>query len=59
MEVEEKLQANQRCRVILWFYQAIAQVFTRVYEPTFSDNSFGFRSRRGANNAITKIKRIY
>ena len=36
--------------------QAIAQVLSRIYEPSFSDNSFGFRPRRGAKNAITKSK---
>lgn len=36
--------------------QAIAQVLSRIYEPLFSDNSFGFRPRRGAKNAITKSK---
>lgn len=36
--------------------QAVAQVLSRIYEPTFSDNSFGFRPRRGAKNAITKSK---
>ncbi len=36
--------------------QAIAQVLSRVYEPSFSNNSFGFRPRRGAKNAITKSK---
>ena len=36
--------------------QAIAQVLSRIYEPLFSDNSFGFRPRRGAKDAITKSK---
>ena len=36
--------------------QAIAQVLSRIYEPLFSDNNFGFRPRRGAKNAITKSK---
>ena len=36
--------------------QAIAQVLSRIYEPSFSDNSFGFRPRRGAKDAITKSK---
>lgn len=36
--------------------QAIAQVLLRVYEPLFSNNSFGFRPRRGAKDAITKSK---
>lgn len=37
--------------------QAIAQVLSRIYEPLFSENSFGFRPRRGAKDAITKSKR--
>lgn len=32
--------------------QAIAQVLTRIYEPTFSNSSFGFRPKRSANMAI-------
>jgi RNA-directed DNA polymerase len=36
--------------------QAIAQVLTKIYEPSFSDNSFGFRPRRGAKDAIIKAK---
>ena len=36
--------------------QAIAQVLSRIYEPLFSNNSFGFRPRRGAKDAVTKSK---
>jgi group II intron reverse transcriptase/maturase len=36
--------------------QAIAQVLSKVYEPLFSENSFGFRPRRGAKDAVTKSK---
>lgn len=32
--------------------QAIAQVLNKIYEPTFSESSFGFRPNRGARNAI-------
>lgn len=32
--------------------QAIAQVLSKLYEPTFSESSCGFRSNRGAKNAI-------
>lgn len=32
--------------------QAIAQVLSKIYEPTFSESSFGFRPNRGAKNAI-------
>ena len=35
---------------------AIAQVLSRIYEPLFSNNSFGFRPRRGAKDAVTKSK---
>lgn len=36
--------------------QAIAQVLSKIYEPLFSENSFGFRPRRGAQDAIRKSK---
>lgn len=36
--------------------QAIVQVLSKIYEPLFSENSFGFRPGRGAKNAITKSK---
>lgn len=36
--------------------QAIAQVLNRVYEPIFSDSSYGFRPSRSARNAIMKSK---
>lgn len=36
--------------------QAIAQVLSKIYEPLFSGNSFGFRPRRGAKDAIAKSK---
>ena len=43
--------------------QAIAQVLSKIYEPTFSESSFGFRPNRGAKNAIkqseTYIKQGY
>lgn len=32
--------------------QAIAQVLSEIYEPTFSESSFGFRPNRGAKDAI-------
>ncbi|MDW7683423.1 MAG: group II intron reverse transcriptase/maturase [Bacillota bacterium] len=32
--------------------QAIAQVLTPIYEPQFSDNSYGFRPRRSTHGAI-------
>ena len=36
--------------------QAIAQILSRIYEPSFSNNSFGFRPHRGAKDAIRKSK---
>jgi len=35
--------------------QAIAQVLTPLYDPTFSDHSYGFRPRRSAHGAIAKM----
>lgn len=34
--------------------QAIAQVLTKIYDDTFSDNSFGFRPHRSAQDAIIR-----
>lgn len=34
--------------------QCIAQVFTRIYDSKFSDNSFGFRPNRSAHDAMMK-----
>ncbi|MGL5649406.1 MAG: group II intron reverse transcriptase/maturase, partial [Clostridium sp.] len=34
--------------------QAIAQVLTPIFEKQFSDNSYGFRPRRKAHDAMTK-----
>ncbi len=34
--------------------QAIAQVLTPIYEPLFSENSYGFRPGRSAHDAIDK-----
>ncbi|MCH1627987.1 group II intron reverse transcriptase/maturase [Fredinandcohnia quinoae] len=36
--------------------QAIAQVLTPIYEPTFSDHSYGFRPKRRALDAVRKAK---
>ncbi|MBE6517868.1 MAG: group II intron reverse transcriptase/maturase [Thermoplasmata archaeon] len=35
--------------------QAIAQVLMPVYEPIFSESSYGFRPNRSAHQAITKL----
>ncbi|MCD7744900.1 MAG: group II intron reverse transcriptase/maturase [Lachnospiraceae bacterium] len=36
--------------------QAIAQELTPIYEEQFSDNSFGFRPKRGAHDALKRCK---
>jgi RNA-directed DNA polymerase len=36
--------------------QAIAQVLTTLYDPTFSEHSYGFRPKRSAHGAIRKAK---
>ncbi|WHZ05927.1 group II intron reverse transcriptase/maturase [Neobacillus sp. YX16] len=36
--------------------QAIAQVLTSIFDPTFSENSYGFRPNRSAHNAVRKAK---
>ncbi len=39
-----------------WIQQAIAQVLTPIYEPQFSDSSFGFRSGRSAHDALKQAQ---
>lgn len=36
--------------------QAIAQVLSRIYDPTFSNHSYGFRANRSAHDAIREAK---
>ena len=36
--------------------QAIAQVLSQVYDPTFSEQSYGFRPNRSAHEAVRKAK---
>lgn len=36
--------------------QAIAQVLSNVYDPTFSEHSYGFRPNRSAHDAVRKAK---
>jgi RNA-directed DNA polymerase len=36
--------------------QAIAQVLTPIFEPTFSESSFGFRPGRNAHQAIRQVQ---
>lgn len=35
--------------------QAIVQVLTPIFEPTFSDSSYGFRPNRNAHQAVRKV----
>lgn len=37
--------------------QAVGQVLSQIYEPTFSASSFGFRPRRSAQDAIRQSKK--
>jgi len=39
--------------------QALVQVLQPIFEPTFSDNSFGFRPKRNAHQAIKRAKWYY
>ena len=39
--------------------QAVNQVLTPIFEPFFSDNSYGFRAGRSAHQAILKAKEYY
>jgi group II intron reverse transcriptase/maturase len=39
--------------------QALVQVLQPVFEPTFSDSSYGFRPRRSAQQAIQRAKGYY
>ncbi len=39
--------------------QAIVQVLQPIFEPTFSDNSFGFRPKRSSQQAIKRAKEYY
>jgi group II intron reverse transcriptase/maturase len=39
--------------------QAIVQVIQPIYEPLFSENSYGFRPKRSAHQAISKALEYY
>ena len=39
--------------------QALVQILQPIFEPTFSDNSFGFRPKRNAGQAIKRSKEYY
>lgn len=36
--------------------QAVSQVLISVYDPLFSDNSFGFRPKRSAHDALKRVQ---
>lgn len=36
--------------------QAIAQVLTPIFDPEFSESSFGFRPKRSAHDAVRKVR---
>jgi RNA-directed DNA polymerase len=36
--------------------QAVAQVLTAIFDPTFSESSFGFRPGRNARQAIRQVQ---
>ncbi len=36
--------------------QAIAQVLTKIYDPSFSEHSYGFRPERSAHDTVRKAK---
>ena len=38
--------------------QAIAQVLTPIFDPTFSNNSFGFRPHRSGQQAVKQVQQI-
>ena len=38
--------------------QAIAQILTPIFDPTFSNNSFGFRPNRNGQQAAKQVQRI-
>lgn len=40
-----------------WIQQSITQVLTRIYEPKFSNASFGFRPKRSAHDALRQAKK--
>ena len=39
--------------------QAVAQVLTPIFEQVFSDNSFGFRPQRSAQDAVARVVDLY
>ena len=39
--------------------QMIAQILTPIYDPTFSESSYGFRPGRSAQDAVLKVKEYF
>lgn len=39
--------------------QALVQILQPIFEPTFSDSSYGFRPKRSAHQAIMRAKKYY
>ncbi len=39
--------------------QAIAQVLTPIFDPHFSESSYGFRPRRSARDAVRQVRRLF
>ena len=39
-----------------WIQQAVQQVLQKRWDPTFSDNSYGFRPRRSAHQAVERAR---
>ena len=39
--------------------QALVQILQPIFEPTFSDSSYGFRPKRSAHQAIMQAKKYY
>ena len=37
--------------------QAISQVLTKIYDPTFSNWSYGFRPKKGCHDALRRVQR--
>jgi RNA-directed DNA polymerase len=38
--------------------QAITQILSPIFEPTFSENSFGFRPNRSGHQAVKQVQRL-
>lgn len=39
--------------------QAIAQLLTPIFDPHFSDSSYGFRAGRSAHGAVRQVKKLF